>query len=555
MNGQDWVLIDTETNGLTQPIVPVEIAAQRMVGWKRSGPPFRCLLNQNAELSPEVSRVHGYTREILERDGQEPLRAYGAFGTYVGDRPICSFNLVFDLDRVLTPEYVRLGIAPIGLNGICMLRLAQRLLDPVPAGNCKLQTLRQYYRLPDRAAHTALGDVDTVVDLLQEILRPIALSKGLLTWTKIKQFTEEEWFQTRVPFGKYKGRMYQEAKQDKDFLGWLEWLASSSSQRSRQMGRWYLDQLNDLESVAPEARDSSPFPQAVDLGASDKAANPTIGDVVSFVDREAERFRSLIGFSRARLAEIQAEYMAEKSAVDTINAALFRLVCDSYQRRDRLRLTVSYRRRFLEVLLARGEEDAEEVANEYEEAQKQSDGDYKDASKAAADKADLTAGDQAELKAIWNKLVRLYHPDRFAGDGARQAIYEQLTAAINQARDTANLPLLREIANDPDGFITRQGWANISINLTAQAEDLRKLHEAIEIQIVQRIDALLRLRESPEYELSRICRASPEALSRVANEQIRQLEAEIAELSEAASQLALEIRDLTGQQSRVMPKQ
>jgi len=29
--------------------------------------------------------------------------------------------------------------------------LAQRLLDPVPAGNCKLQTLRQYYRLPNAA--------------------------------------------------------------------------------------------------------------------------------------------------------------------------------------------------------------------------------------------------------------------------------------------------------------------------------------------------------------------------------------------------------------------
>ena len=44
------------------------------------------------------------------------------------------------------------------------MRVAQRLLDLVPAGNCKLQTLRQYYRLPKRGAHTALGDVDSVAE-------------------------------------------------------------------------------------------------------------------------------------------------------------------------------------------------------------------------------------------------------------------------------------------------------------------------------------------------------------------------------------------------------
>ena len=40
------------------------------------------------------------------------------------------------------------------------MRLAQRLLDPVPAWNCKLQTLR--LRLPERGAHTALGNANTL---------------------------------------------------------------------------------------------------------------------------------------------------------------------------------------------------------------------------------------------------------------------------------------------------------------------------------------------------------------------------------------------------------
>ena len=128
----------------------MDIAAQRMRGWERVGEPFRRLLNHNKDISPEASRVHGYTREILERDGEPPEQVYAALREYAANLPVVSYNLEYDWDSVLLPEWQRLGIAPIGSRGLCAFRLAQRLLDPVPAGNCKLQTLRQYYRLPER---------------------------------------------------------------------------------------------------------------------------------------------------------------------------------------------------------------------------------------------------------------------------------------------------------------------------------------------------------------------------------------------------------------------
>ena len=149
-SAKEWVLIDTETTGFNAPIFVVEIGAQRMSDWERTGEPFRKLLNQNANIPPEASRVHGYTREILERDGESPERVYQAFSEYAGGLPIVAYNLEYDWDKVLLPEWERLGISPIGSAGFCALRLAQRLLDPVPAGNCKLQTLRQFYRLPER---------------------------------------------------------------------------------------------------------------------------------------------------------------------------------------------------------------------------------------------------------------------------------------------------------------------------------------------------------------------------------------------------------------------
>ncbi len=82
---------------------------------------------------------------------------------------------------------------PTGQVRFCALRLAQRHLDLVPAGNCKLQTLRQYYRLPERGAHTALGDVLTVVDLFSHVLRPIAGQRGLETWEARENRELREW--------------------------------------------------------------------------------------------------------------------------------------------------------------------------------------------------------------------------------------------------------------------------------------------------------------------------------------------------------------------------
>jgi hypothetical protein len=38
--------------------------------------------------------------------------------------------------------------------------------------------------------------------------------------------------------------------------------------------------------------------------------------------------------------------------------------------------------------------------------------------------------------------------------------YEKLTAAINRAKDSGDIKMLREIAEDPHGFILLQGWSD-----------------------------------------------------------------------------------------------
>jgi len=54
-----------------------------------------------------------------------------------------------------------------------------------------------------------------------------------------------------------------------------------------------------------------------------------------------------------------------------------------------------------------------------------------------------------------------------------------LTAAINRAKDAGDIQTLREIAEDPHGFILRQGWATLDFSDEAELAQLRRLHETL----------------------------------------------------------------------------
>lgn len=546
MNTTDWVLIDTETTGLTAPIIVVELAAQRMRGWEPAGPPFRRMLNQNADIPPEASRVHGYTREILERDGEPAAIVYRDFATYAAGLPIVAFNLEYDLDEVLKPEWKRLGVKPIGTAGFCALRLAQRLLDPVPAGNCKLQTLRQYYRLPERGAHTALGDVQTVADLLAHVLRPIAEHRGLDSWIAICAYAESEWFPSRIAFGKFKGRQFLDARNDGTFLGWLNWLAGSKNARSAQMGRWYLNRLKhrDTQHEVDATVTAAPR-EGVHAQPSEMSATRRPG-IVIYVKPEVQQLRQLIAAGRGQLADLEARYTKDRNAVDITRSTMFQMLHKHYQARDRLRLIVDYRGHYLNILLRSGEDEAEQVAEEYEKAKAQSDANYDEAETAASTRKELSGDEQHELRTLWKKLVRLYHPDRFAHQSDKIETYQQLTSAINQARDNGDIERLREIGNDPHGFILRQGWANLDFHDVDEVENLRRLFETLQFEIVSIMDSLNELCESSDFALHQLSAQQPSLLEEVAAEQAKAIDAEIAQLEAEATRLAVEIKELTG---------
>ena len=151
------------------------------------------------------------------------------------------------------------------------------------------------------------------------------------------------------------------------------------------------------------------------------------------------------------------------------------------------------------------------------------------------------------MSRLWKKLVKLYHPDRFANEPDKLETYHKLTAAINRAKDTADIQALREIAEDPHGFILRQGWTTLDFSDEAELAQLRRLHEMLKLEIVAVLESLSRLRESPDYELCQLSERKPGMLDELAEERKSLLEKETADLQQQAQRLAEQIRELSGQ--------
>jgi DNA polymerase III epsilon subunit-like protein len=542
-----WLLVDTETTGLIQPIHAVEIAAQLMEGWKPVGEPFRQLINVDAEIPSEVSRVHGYTKEILQRDGLPPTVVHEKLYKYADGAAVCSYNLKYDYDDVLLREWRRIGIIKVLSPGFCLLRLTQRLIDPVSSGNHKLQTLRQFYRLPERGAHTALGDVQTVLDLLTTVLRPMAAEFGLQTIDQLKKFTEEIWFPTRIPFGKYRGRSYQDARQDNDFRSWIEWLSKSDNERSRSMGCWYLEQLKrPLKSSENSAKI---FINATDSAQPGARRGEARMGIVIFNDAKIKQLKALVSAARERLADLEMVLDRHRAGVAKTQGELFSLLKTSYKRRDDLKLVIEYRRLFIQSLLADLDLDPADVRTQFNSSQKRLDEEFEAAEKLTEQVTSLSAEQQNEMKDLYRKLVKLYHPDLVNSDQSKSKAYTRLLAIINQAKARMDIALMREIANDPPAFMRKNNLGELQEYAEDGSENLRRLYDSLQAKILDAIASIDELRSGAQFELFRLASRRAGYINEVATQYRAEIDAECEILMAEADKLRKEIKTLQDEEA------
>jgi DNA polymerase-3 subunit epsilon len=105
------------------------------------------------------------------------------------------------------------------------------------------------------------------------------------------------------------------------------------------------------------------------------------------------------------------------------------------------------------------------------------------------------------------------------------------------------------LAEDPAGFILRQGWTGLDFSDEVELVELRRLHETLQLEIIAVIESLEQLKESAEYELCGIVEQKPGVLDELAAERTKLLEKESAELQRQAEKLADEIKELSGKKS------
>ncbi len=126
-------------------------------------------------------------------------------------------------------------------------------------------------------------------------MRVAAEQRGLLTWAQLAACAGEEWYPSRIAFGKHKGKSLADAGRDAGLREWLEGLAKSANERNARIGRWYLRQLDR----AAEA------PVFVAWESAGGSADALVGGrgLVVYVNPELQRLRVLVEAARGRLAE------------------------------------------------------------------------------------------------------------------------------------------------------------------------------------------------------------------------------------------------------------
>ena len=134
MNRTEWVLIDTETTGLRTDDWVIEVCIQQMQGWRPVGDARSWLINAPKSVGSGAFGVHGISDAMLERHGEDPLKAHDAIIDYIDGRPFGAFNMPFDR-RMLNADWDRLGFATKRRpsDALCALRLARLFVTDAPA--------------------------------------------------------------------------------------------------------------------------------------------------------------------------------------------------------------------------------------------------------------------------------------------------------------------------------------------------------------------------------------------------------------------------------------
>ena len=166
-----FCVLDLETTGGTAADGGItEIGAVKLHGGQRVGT-FRTFVNPGHQIPLQITRLTGIAQSMVD-DAPPPDAVLPTFLEFLGDAVIVGHNVRYDLGY-LNAAMERSGRPKLANRVLDTLRLARRLVrDEVP--NCRLGTLADRFRLPNRPSHRALDDALATGDLLHLLIERAA---------------------------------------------------------------------------------------------------------------------------------------------------------------------------------------------------------------------------------------------------------------------------------------------------------------------------------------------------------------------------------------------
>lgn len=198
-----FILADTETSGLKSDDGVCDVALAELDTNGNVIDTAHSLINPGVPISPSASGIHGITDAMVQ--GAPSLAEFMAGCHLEGDLVMVAHNAAFDY-RFLGPHLPNL------VGKMCTLKLARMTYPDSP--DHKLQTLKYYLDLCDGEAHSALGDVQVLADLVRRLMGDQQTDlMGLLELASVPVKVE------KMPFGKHKGAKL--ATLPPNYITWL----------------------------------------------------------------------------------------------------------------------------------------------------------------------------------------------------------------------------------------------------------------------------------------------------------------------------------------------
>jgi exodeoxyribonuclease X len=198
-----YIVGDTETAGLGAEKKAVEIALIEIDLDLQAINKWESLIDPGIPINPDAQAIHGISnRDVWAAPTSEEFIETTLGGRLSDDICLIGHNISFDLDMLTCIGNIT--------QTVCTLDMARTYSQGQE--NNKLQTLREFFGIPENAAHRAMGDAEVCLELLKKLLPK--------TGRTLPDFgaTDSRVIHT-MPFGKHAGQLL--VSLPKKYLLWL----------------------------------------------------------------------------------------------------------------------------------------------------------------------------------------------------------------------------------------------------------------------------------------------------------------------------------------------